>query len=304
MNSLLFIRKFQDNYNKLRWRVDEEVYLCQNDRRRVPEEARRILRATAKTYKSENKQPVADTILRFLEEKYDASYWLVIVYTANWWDMTSLSEEFIPVKDPDFGRNAAILSIGKSTYARLPDQTRTLLFSYCVPRQHYKGFLYPIGDPHLIANNVRQYLGYTNSTALAVLPRRSWNRPFGSGSYATSASGMLEYLLHSAQCGDTAQSTPVLVVPMMRHSADYTCQAYSGNDGHLYMLQNWKTRHYLAVEKDDNQAGHYTLLMKSDKLKLLSGHWRFVDGQLRNDFGLCLTVTSRTTWYVYHDICR
>lgn len=255
-------------------------------------------------YKSENKQPVAEAIRRFLEEKYDASHWVVLVYTANWWDMTNLSEEFIPIKDPDNGRNAAVLPISKTAYARLPDQTRNLLYSYCVPRQHYKGFLYPLVDPHLIAKNIRQYLGYMNTTALAVLPRRSWNRPFGSGSFATSTSRELEYMLYSAKCGDSGQSTPILVVPMMRHSTDYTCQAYSGNDGHLYMLQNWKTRQYLAVEKDDNQAGHYTRQMPSDRLKLLSGHWRFVDNQLRNDFGLCLTVTSRTTWYVYQDHCR
>jgi hypothetical protein len=65
---------------KLTERLDDMLVECQADEGNVSHEMRQILKATS----DQSKKSVADSLLEFLENKYDTKRWIVVLLSKKW----------------------------------------------------------------------------------------------------------------------------------------------------------------------------------------------------------------------------
>ena len=68
-------------------------------------------------------------------------------------------------------------------------------------------------------------------------------------------------------------------------------------------LRNLDGQGYLSVKDDSSQEGAYVIL-KQESRRSPGQTWTFVNNQLRNGFGKCLTAWKYHSWYLYQYDCH
>ena len=69
------------------------------------------------------------------------------------------------------------------------------------------------------------------------------------------------------------------------------------------LLRNEYGQAYLSVQGDSNQEAT-SIILESKWRNTTGQRWRFIDNQLRNDFGKCLTAWTEQSWYLYQYDCH
>ena len=320
-----------ESQNKLTKRLDDMLTECQADEKNVSHEMRGIMEATL----GHNKTSLADSLLEFLENKYDTKRWIVVLLSNVWWrpiswDTTRFADaedcgstKFICTKQLDVANwIACSKGFHKATYkndiavAVSVDGEGNFSETRNLMDIHFKEFEIPLWQDRSLQSIRRSCTSPNRDGGIFSHLRQFWipvltADPLGVESLSvdqswfenviTVASKGAEYvrLPTSALC----DSTLVLVIPRIPIVPKSVCSYNPVNFQRLGWLRNLDGQGYLSVKGDSSQEGAYVIL-EHERRNSPGQTWRFVNDQLRNGFGKCLTAWTSRSWYLYQYDCH
>jgi hypothetical protein len=289
---------------KLETRLDDMVIKCQANETNVSNEMRQIMKAEL----TRSRKTVADSLLEFLEEKYDTKKWIVLVKERSIWSENSvLSGGFHYAKV----RNVVAFAISVDRRVGNFSELENLIHIYLK-----KFVISPWCSPQScrcfksinIANYLDRFLIPVRAkseveTEMFVFAEMGWQNFIGAISKDLTINPD-KIISHSNDANDTKCHHWVIVIPTWpaitfnpspspsrlrnqiecSYDPDRAAQDYGP-------LRNERTQSYLSVQGDSSEEGASIILDR--QWRNSSGQkWKFVDGQLRNKFGKCLTLRS------------
>jgi hypothetical protein len=315
---------------ELKNRLDDMAIECQLDEKNVAHQIGDIL----KTKSSRNQKELAKSLLQFLEDKYDTKKWIVVLLPDVKTTAGNSHLEFLSVNKVHFtqsgkfhtvsvqGTFVAAISIHPSavdliqfvdTYFEkfhIPIHTSaqygmtTLMQRAQGYRQRWDKRLLLIHENlHLFLTPVRKRA--IIETLVIETPCTSSAEEFEEMVTIVGSNGT-EWRWKNDEFDDYGKSgwcidPLVIVVPVNSSSVDElddNCENQEV-DG---LLRNEFGQAYLSVQGDSNQDGAYIILDR--QWRNTSGQrWRFVNNQLMNDFGRCLTVSSMSS-FLFQTSCN
>jgi hypothetical protein len=311
---------------KLTERLNDMLVECQADEGNVSHEMRQILEATS----GRSTKSVADSLLEFLENKYDTKRWVVVLLSNIWWKPNKETWDTTRFADGDekYGAFWFVCSKGfhKTTYksdlavAVSVDKegdfsaTRTLMDS------HFKEFENPLwGDDDglgcIYARSTNEHFRQFWVPILTVTDRLDVEslsvEQDSFENVITVASKGAEYvrLPTSAGCPSTfsafstSTSSIALVIPRTPIVPKSACSYNPVRAQKSGRLRNLDGLGYLSVKDDSSQEGAYVILEQESR-RSPGQTWTFVNNQLRNGFGKCLTAWKYHSWYLYQYDCH
>ncbi|XP_046654322.1 uncharacterized protein LOC124346274 isoform X2 [Daphnia pulicaria] len=300
--SLIFKKYIMDSQMKLTERLDDMLVECQADEGNVSHEMRQILKATS----DQSKKSVADSLLEFLENKYDTKRWIVVLLSKKWskvnketWD--EIFEAFYIDCSKGFHKTtyksdfAVAVSVDKEGDF---SATRTLMDS------HFKEFEIPLWTVCIHARSTNKLLRQFWIPILTVTDQLDVESlsvaQTGFENVITVASKGAKYvwLPTSNVCGSS-----VLVIPRTPIVPKSACSYNPVRAQKSGRLRNLDGQGYLSVKYDSSQEGAYVILEQESR-RSPGQTWTFVNNQLRNGFGKCLTAWTSDSWYLYQYDCH
>ena len=295
---------------------------CQLDEKNVAHQIGDIL----KTKSSRNQKELAKSLLQFLEDKYDTKKWIVVLLPDVKTTAGNSHLEFLSVNKVHFtqsgkfhtvsvqGTFVAAISVDPSA-VDLIQFVDTYLDKFHIPihtsdqgyRQRWDKRLLLIHENlHLFLTPVRKRA--IIETLVIEIPCTSSDEEFEEmvtivGSNGTELVELNDefddYGYKSGWCIDPL----VIVVPVNSSSVDELDDSCKNQEGDG-LLRNEFGQAYLSVQGDSDQDGAYIILDR--QWRNTSGQrWRFVNNQLMNDFGRCLTVSmfSPSKMFLFQASC-
>jgi hypothetical protein len=287
------------------------VIKCQADERNVSDEMRQIMKATL----TPGKQNMANALLNFLEEKYDTKMWIVLVEKkgkiATW---TAGFHQALVRSDVAFAISVDPREMSFPGFKKLSD-TSLKYFQFpvwCSPdrcscsssveiEKYLNRFLIPLransevemkilafadddmGWQELIFVFSKDLANYTGKVWIHTNKGKNCNhwvfviatRPaitFNPSSPSTSP------LRNQIECS---------------YDTDQAAQDYGP-------LRNERTQSYLSVQGDSSEKGA-SIILDREWRNSSGQRWKLVDGQLKNEFGKCLTLwrNKASNWHRY-----
>ena len=297
---MTFITGSASRWNKRR---DDMVLECRNtkDRKKVSGEIRQIM----ETNWDKNRNDMANALLNFLEDKYDTKRWIVTVQSIK--RKTSTTIDFFKATI----NNTAAYAINTDGPIKFSSIASSYLnefkFPYC--DSNLQMSCYPI-EPYLI-----KYLTPLTGKQLAyatlvseepdcklLLEQNKESVPIVASSNGLECYQLNgNYLQNNSRCIDIK----ILVVPIKNTTNPENCSLQRGNyseqSGRL--LRHDYIQGYLSVVSSSEEEGASVILDR--EWRNSSGQiWKFVDSQLRNNQGKCLTAWSKKSWYLYQYECH
>jgi hypothetical protein len=286
---------------------------CQADETNVSDEMRQIMNAEL----TQDRQTVADSLLEFLEEKYDTKKWIVLVQEKSW-ENSVWTAGFHQASV----RNDAAFAISVDRRAEnLTEFTSSMLdlhlkeFSlppYCHTRgdgytcdclssfqtgKYLDRFLIPVRakskvEMETLASSEKETQNLTVATS------NQGERFFSMYSSYRTHDFRLKWCHHWVIVVPKRPAASSINNPSSPHSSPSSshlrnpieCSYDPDQAAEEYgPLRNEGAQAYLTVQGDSNEEGASIILDR--EWRNSSGQkWKFVDGQLRNGLGKCLTL--------------
>ena len=307
-----FMKFITSSRTKITKRLDDMAIECQADEKNVVKEMRNII----KTQTSRDQKAIADSLLQFLENKYDTKKWIVIVLPnssedwmakhGNWSGITSVKWHYVNEK------TTSALAISTVNYGSdLSKLVNTFLEKFQVPIRTLPNLLFQISKYHVNVKEIHEHLNRF------LLPLRAESRAdietlvtkVDPAKVNIVASNGTEYTLLSDELNCCHLVMVVPVRPNAKSSIKSTnndklkCDYKLRDSNKIGLLRNEFSQTYLSVLGDSNQEGLPVILDVAWKNS--SGQrWRFVDDQLMNDHDKCLTAWTRGSSFLYQYDCR
>lgn len=300
---------------KLKTKFDDMAIECQADETNVSDEMRKIMEVTL----TPNRQNLTNALLYFLEEKYDTKWWLVIIQNEGLeYSVWSSGFHHVSVRN----NVAFAISVDRRT-ERIPIGT-SFNFGFSLSNLLWLALVKPKGwsssvkiekyvnrllipvraksevetKTFVFADKMAWQNSYAMSTNLTIyfenithsLPPK-WNQVVG----------IIVILRRPAITLNPSSPSPSRLRNQIEcsYDPDRAAQEYGP-------LRNERTQSYLSVQGDSSKEGASIILDR--QWRNSSGQkWKFVDGQLRNGFGKCLTFVHDARpliiGYVYQYNC-
>ncbi len=268
------------------------------------------MRQVIETNSDSNRDDVAVALLSFLEDKYDTKKWIVIVESIN--RRTSTTIDFFSI----VVNNTAAYAICTDGSPKLS----SLVSSY------WNNFTFPLSgnrqtsfrdkvEPYLM-----KYLTLLRSSSqiYATLISEEPNcgmllRQNKESLPVVVSSADFEYLqMNGTFLNSRCVDIKVMVVPVSETSTSITSSLQPANLNNCFPRKNYSEsgmlRHdyiqgYLSVEGDSEEEGA-SITLDLEWRNSTGQRWRFVNNQLRNDNGKCLTAWNKHSWYLYQYDCH
>jgi hypothetical protein len=286
---------------------------CQADEKNVSQEMRKIMKSqTSRAIKS-----IADSLLNFLEDKYDTKKWIVVVLPnlsenliathGNWSGITSEKWHYVLEK----GIIALAVSVNQSDWSKFVYQSASnFLEKFDIPIRTSPGLLFGIPRYYVNAKQIHEHLNRF------LLPLRAKTRAdiqtlvveVDPAKVTITASNGTEYLRLSNQFNCchlvmvVIKSSDSDSIPAARNQ-QICAHSLTKDSNEPGLLRNEWNQAYLSVYDDRNQESLPIIL---DRVwRNSSGQrWRFVNDQLINDHNQCLTAWTEGSSLLYQYDCH
>ena len=292
-------------------RLDEEVFQCQMNERNVAEEIRIVINNNF----TQGRQNIAKILLNFLDDKYDMKRWIVVVSPD-----TGDSSKVYSIQSAGFhtassnGIFAAAISFYPSPELITEVNARMKDFKFPIESYYYLDVSYRLREK-ASARDVYDYLNrymspLRTSRSEAVIESIVVETP------CTATEEAFKIFVTVTSSNDTGYvalnnkgnciNHLVVIVPVKPFNSSATAlqdlQCY--NDGvQNGLLRNEFGQAYLSVLNDSSQEAAYVILDRTWK-NSTGQRWKFVNNQLVNEHGKCLTAWILTSTYLYQYNCQ
>ena len=277
--------------DKVEKRLAQQVSSCRDDMGNVREEMRKVMETL------KDRKTIADALLRHLESKYNNRKWLVVVHDGV--QSYNLTEGFY---------NA---SVDGSTFAAAISVSGQELSPLSVNR--FNEFRFPIKTVSKELKSIEE----------AQDIHRCWNRylgPFKLGiesivivtpcgkeikDYVTIVNSR-DFIWKRIANQDKCANKRIIVVPVS-NNLQGNCSQHLDNvqlsDGWLRNEVDDKKIGYLSVQGDTAAEGT-SITLDPGWRNVTGQRWRFVNNQLVNGYGKCLTAWTSRYLYLYQYDCH
>lgn len=290
-------------------RLENFLVNCRRDESNVKKEMIEMIDIIKKQLQP-SKTAVAKGLLSFLEDKYDTKMWIVIVRHVTGHFIRE--EGFHKVQVGDI--IALAISVSRADANDLGKLASHFLTNFELPKkttrmQNILDDINPNAYPLAVKEYVNRYLESMRTRVDAATLIISSNTPKEEkiNSYVIEASKGAPYVTRN----QTKYSLLVVIVPVkpsVMFNSSFTAALNSITDEqnqcrwnseiqHSGPLRNYNKDLYLSTDKRGYTIVNYWKNSSSQR-------WRFVDNQLRNDNGKCLTAWAKSSWYLYEDDCH
>ncbi len=298
-----------ESSNLLLKRLDSEVLNCRMDERNITNEMRQILQDNSKL----DRRSQADALLRSLERKYYVKKWIVLLFprdSASSGTDYVLSEGFHNVTVQ--GSIAIAFSLNQDIDAGFSFLANTLISDFKFPIETSSGSVKSRGNAQDIYQHFNKHLAplrKTNFESIVIttpcLTAQSKTEDF----YTVLTSDNFKWtrIINQDSCGNKQ----IIVIPLFSQPNTSTpigptSKCYQ-DVVNLNLYQNASLRNgfhqaYLSVKDNSNADGTAIILDRSFRNDA-GQRWQFVNNQLKNDHGKCLTAWKRNSWYLYQYDC-
>jgi hypothetical protein len=274
------------------------------------------MRNIIKSQTCRDQKAVADSLLEFLEDKYDTKKWIVVVLPnlpedwitryGNWSGITSAKWLYVFEK----GTAALVISVNRSDLSELSRSIHNFIEKFNIPIRTLPNLLFGISKYHVSVKEIHENLNRF------LLPLRTKSRADidtliikvdPAKQVTVVASNGTEYM----RLSDELNCCHLLMVVPVRQTAKISISATSNlcgynlrkNSNAAGILRNEYSQAYLSILGDTRQDGLPIIL---DRVwRNSSGQrWRFVNNQLINDHDKCLTTWTRGSSLLYQYDCH
>nr|CAH0106823.1 unnamed protein product [Daphnia galeata] len=306
---------------KLEKRLNDKVVECYADEKNVGVEMHRILKAKL----TQGREVVADSLLEFLEEKYDNKKWIVItqinnsgdldsVWTGGFHQATVKNHVVLALsvdRDRDFTEFKNLIHAHLKEF-NIPTKSSVSPGSHkwhCLGslriEEHLKRFLIPvlaesgIEIETLVSVDTHPQKDLIIKTSKEVEEQQVIsmnNMPYIPQSCLYKGRDIRFY---------SKPSYWMILIPTKRLRNPTKCSYSSDNLAHQDYgpLRNEYSQAYLSVKGDSNKEGAY-IVMDRQWRNSPGQKWKFVNGQLKNGFGKCFTKWSPVYQTIYQYDCH
>ena len=305
-SSSLTPSEFAQMLEKVEKRLAEQLSTCRDNMMNVPEEMQKLM----KTLK--DRKTIADALLRHLEGKYYNKKWFVVVHDGV--QSYNLSEGFYTAS-VDGGTFAAAISVDRvdaQGFSPLADK-RLNEFKFPIKMANQK--LISIEEADEIHKHLNRFLApvWTDGqmgiqSIVIVTPCGKRMDDYVSFVKSKDFNGDKK-ISNQDECAN--KHIIIIPVPVQKHdflmpNSQSKCSNHLTNIQQSGWLRNeidGKATAYLSVEGDSAAEGTYVIL-DSARRNVTGQKWTFVNKQLRNANGKCLTAWTEQSWYLYQYDCR
>jgi hypothetical protein len=284
---------------------------------------------------------VADTLLDFLTDKYDTRKWIVVILptTGSKNQIYSAQSGGFHTASAN-GTFAAAISVEQTLSVEMSTQVNAYLEKFKFPLETINNVnrfpirlgysLRPKERAHDVHKHLVRHLAPLRTNSQLIIESLVAETPC-----TTSIEKIKEFVTIVASNNtenmqftnnDSCINHIILVVPSMKPAAtlimnnalttisdppssgllDLHCNLRNDTDSGVNqtgLLRNEYGQAYLSVQGDSNQEAA-SIILESEWRNTTGQRWRFVDNQLRNDFGKCLTAWTEQSWYLYQYDCH
>jgi hypothetical protein len=302
---------------KLETRLDDTAIECQADETNVSHEMRKIMEATL----TPNRKTVADSLLEFLEEKYDTKKWIVLVQEKSWenseWSggfhlasvrndvAFAISVDRRAENFPEF-RKFINIHLKEFTVPKECSKTHCYCLSSIELEKYLNRFFVPIRAKSGVEIETLASSSEVDVHHLIVATSKGMEKRYFTLQYTPWAHGWCHHWViaipkrPSAISFNPSPNSPSRLRNQIEcsYDPDRAAQDYGP-------LRNERVQAYLSVRGDSNEEGA-SIILDREWRNSPGQKWKFVDGQLRNEFGKCLTLRYTflgTVHYLYQYNC-
>ena len=292
-------------------RLDEQVFQCQMNERNVAEEIRIVINNNF----TQGRQNIAKILLNFLDDKYDMKRWIVVVSPD-----TGDSSKVYSIQSAGFhtassnGIFAAAISFYPSPELITEVNARMKDFKFPIESYYYLDVSYRLREK-ASARDVYDYLNrymspLRTSRSEAVIESIVVETPCTATEEAfkifvtVTSSNDTGYLALNNKGNCINHLVVIVPVKPFNSSATGAQDLKCYNDGvQNGLLRNEFGQAYLSVLGDSSQEEAFMILDRAWK-NSTGQRWKFVNNQLVNEHGKCLTAWKLTSTYLYQSNCR
>ena len=271
----------------------------------VAKEIRRILEN--KESVGTDKSILAKYLLEFLEENYKTRKWLVVVSDENQNTQFDQSRGFHTANFN--GTFAAAISADRTNSPHFSNSTNALLETFRFPVETIKKkvselYLRTKDQPQHIHQHFNRFLipswmdGRLGVESMAITTPCSTTDQKMNDYVTILASSDFQWKKITNK--DDCANKQIIVVPS---SSDEKPIMKIIRNQQSSPLRNEIGRHYLSVKENSKTEGAYVTLDRHWR-NATGQRWRFVNNQLVNDNGKCLTAWTSRSWYLFQYDCH
>ena len=294
----------------------EELFNCQKDEKNIAKEITAIIgkESSDVSNPSTKNKKLARILLKFLEDNYKTKKWFVVVFnkqTTSKIDYVS-SSGFITASAN--GIFAAALSVSRTDDPQFAPLIKERLKHFRFPIETVKKANYmPIAlteyllqskeEAQVIALQFERYLGPNGQSEVesVVITTPCTTDQVKAEDYVTILSSEgFKWTRITNQ--DSCANKQVIVIPVGNSALPGLPQRCAVQ--HSGLLRNTiQQDFYLSVECNSKEDGAY--IIEDRHWRNETGQrWKFVNNQLVNDNGKCLTAWTENSWYLYQYDCH
>ena len=297
-------------------RLDEQVFQCQMNERNVAEEMKIVIKDNfTPTQGWKNISDISEILLNFLDDKYEIKKWVVIVSPE-----TGDLNEVYSVQSAGFhtassnGIFAAAISFYPAPELLTKVNAHMKDFKFPIESYYYVDISYrlsekaPARDVYDYLNRYMSPLRTNRSDAIIEslvieTPCTATEKAFNDF-VAVTSSNVTGYVAINNKGNCINHLVVIVPVKPFNSSATGAQDLKCYNDGvQNGLLRNEFGQAYLSVLGDSSQEEAFMILDRAWK-NSTGQRWKFVNNQLVNEHGKCLTAWKLTSTYLYQYNCR
>jgi hypothetical protein len=288
---------------------------CHPDEDNVPNEMRDVI----KEYWTQGREVVTDALLQFLEDKYETKKWIVIVLpeTGSQSDVYSaISGGFHSVSEK--GMSAIAISVDRALILdwvplkefQMPIETVNNIFQNppgigfsLKPKraardvhEYLSLYLKPLRNQFIIESLVIQTPCQSSEEEMKKIVTVATSNGTENSQIINDHGGCIGHFILIVPVSSSHINSSLIAEPSVHqdcvNQVDFNASNQTG------LLRNEFGQAYLSVLGDSSLEAA-SIFLKSEWRNTTGQRWRFVDNQLKNDFGKCLTAWDIQSWSLY-----
>jgi hypothetical protein len=298
------------------------------------------MRRVIESKSASNRKEVAETLFDFLVDKYDTRKWIVVILpqTGSKNQIYSAQSGGFHTASAN-GTFAAAISLEQTLSPEMSTQIDAHLKNFEFPMETFSNMnrfpiklgysLRPKKEAHDVHKHLIRHLAPLRTNSQLIIESLVVETPCTPSMekikdfVSIVASNSTENMQFTNN--GTCINHMVLVVPALRPTLiitnaltsaaisdspsserlDWQCNLNEtdSDDNRSNLLRNEFGQAFLSVQGDSSLEAA-SIILESEWKNSTGQRWRFVDNQLKNDFGKCLTAWKMQSWYLYQYDCH